>query len=263
MKKILSKTLCMLFASSLFFCMKSGMAYAQIPVCADAIVIGEYPAPVEFASVHGIAFDGKNIWAANYGVGKVHKMGFDDNNNAVIVDTMTTPTNSPTGLTFIGKKIVVATDADLGEGRIVSFLRTRGKKSGQVVTSFVAPGEDSVGLTFDGEFLYNADFNWSMPYGAVHKLKPKGDLVASYYFQDTDDWERNWNCPEGLAYDGQDLWLAELCQNRVYQLDITDLSPICYFEGPGYAPIGLTFVNGYLWLADQVTSTFYQIDVGQ
>ena len=112
-----------------------------------------------------------------------------------------------------------------------------------------------MGLTFAEGYLWNSDFLWSQVGGGVHKIKMNGDLDNSFFFPE-------WDCPEGLAFDGHFIWLAEYCQNKIYKLNVNDLTPICYFEGPGLNPIGLTFDKTYLWLSDQGTKSLYKIDIG-
>lgn len=223
--------------------------------CLNAKVVATYPAPEEFSagSVHGIAFDGNSLWASCYGCGLIYELGFDDSGNLVVLDSIDAPSTNPTGITFVGRNLFAGDDGT----KIISKIKTTGRKAGEVQDMFYAPGhpsEDCTGLTFAKGRLWNADFVWSEVGGAIHKIKMNGDLEETFFFPD-------WDTPEGLAFDGQFIWLAEYGQNRIYKLNVNDLTPVCYFDGPGFAPIGLTFDGKYLWLADQGTQSFYKIDI--
>jgi sugar lactone lactonase YvrE len=237
-----------------------GHSQSEIPLCSNISVVDSFAAPSEFdaGAVHGIAFDGQSLWAACWGnCGYIYELGFDSSGDMIVVDyieTPGTPGSNPTGITFVGKDLFAGDDRTL----IISQIKTTGKKAGTVQNWFYAPGypdEDCTGLTFARGHLYNSDFVWTQDGGAIHKIKIDGKLVETFQLPE-------WDCPEGLAFDGKFLWLAELCENRVYKLNVDDLTPVCYFDGPGEAPIGLTFDNRHLWLSDFGDHNFYKIDIG-
>jgi hypothetical protein len=225
-----------------------------IPPCQNISVEDSFPAPTEFSdgSVHGIAFDGQSLWGACYGCGFIYKLGFD-NGDLIVTGGYSAPSANPTGITFAGKNLYAAAD-DTG---IISKIMTKGRNAGDVNESFYAPGEDCVGLTSAKGHIYNSDFVWSETGGAIHKIEMDGVLDTTFFFPE-------WEGPEGLAFDGDFIWLAEWYQNKIYKLNIDDLTPVCYFDGPSNPgnPIGLTFDDTYLWLADQYSQSFYKIDIG-
>ena len=241
---------------ALFFMPMEGRSQPAVPVCSNINVLDSFDAPSEFSagSVHGIAFDGQNLWGACYGCGYFYKLGFDSSGDLIAVDSIEAPENNPTGITFVGKLLFAGDDIT----RIISQIKTTGKKAGTVQKWFYAPGypeEDCVGLTFAKGYLYNSDFVWSEDGGAIHKITLNGDLDTTFFFPE-------WDCPEGLAFDGEFIWLAELCEHRIYKLNVDDLTPVCYFESPDYWPIGLTFDTNYLWLTTQFEQSFHKIDIG-
>jgi len=235
-----------------------GHAQTSIPECLGVSVIDDFPVPPEFSAgtVHGMAFDGKSLWAACHGgtCDSIYELGFDTSGDMIVVDSIDAPTSLTTGITFVGKNLF---SGSVFLSQTITKQKTTGKNAGEIKDSFEVPFEDCTGLTYDGDILYNSDFVWSTYGGKIHKVKINGDLIASYFFP-------RWNCPEGLAFDGEFIWLAEWCQNKIYKLNADDLTPVCYFDGPGPGgtPIGLTFDNSHLWLADQATQTFYKIDIG-
>jgi hypothetical protein len=233
-----------------------GATQSGVPHCSDINLIETFGQPDEFngGQLHGLAFDGQSLWAACYGCGRIYELGLDSEGNMIVVDYIEAPESNPTGITFVGKELFAGDDGT----RIISQIKSTGKKAGTVIRWFYAPGypgEDCVGLTFAKGYLWNSDFLWSQVGGAVHKIKMNGDLDNSFFFSE-------WDCPEGLAFDGQFIWFAEYCQNKIYKLKVDDLTPVCYFDGPGLNPIGLTFDKTYLWLSDQGTKSLYKIDIG-
>lgn len=234
-----------------------GKAQVIYGTCGDAIEpVASFDVPFT-GGVHGLAFDGKNLWAAGYGAGKLYKLGFNETGEMIVEDFIDVQFDNPTGITFVGKTLYCGSDFT----KKIYKIKTTGKKAGEVKDWFYAPGfpdEDCVGLTYDGDYIWNADFHWSGPEAYIHQIKIKGDLVTSYVAPGPG--------PEGLAFDGEFLWNVDWHQSKIYKL-ATDGTVVCnwdWVEGTeGNNPIGLTFDGNYLWLSDQATQKIYKIDIGQ
>jgi len=259
MKKTLHVISVIFTLMAVAFIPTNGQAESLNGTCADINLLATFDVPFgDFLQggvemVHGLAFDGQSLWAAHYYGGKIHKLGFNDLGELISVYEMDAPSLRPTGITFVGKNLFAGADDTLE----ISKIQTTGKKAGEIKSSFPAPGSDCTGLTYDGNYLWNADFNWGGdPEGLIHKIKLNGDPIG-------DPYESPDICPEGLAFANGFIWLAEWCENRIYKLNIANLTPECYFEGPGFHPIGLTFDGTYLWLSDQGTQEIYKIDIGE
>ena len=95
-------------------------AQAQLPVC-NVDLGPSFPVPFDTTNgiVHGIAFDGNNLWAAYYDQtvsgtppipGRIYKLGFDSLGNMIVEDYFNSPTNHPTGTTFVGKNLHCGAD---------------------------------------------------------------------------------------------------------------------------------------------------------
>ena len=116
-----------------------------------------------------------------------------------------------------------------------------------VVSSFDSPGGYPTGLTFDGTYLWNAD--WTRD--KIYKLDTSGSMVDSF--------DSPGPTPYGLAFDGTYLWNVDADDNKIYKLD-TSGNIIDSFDSPGPCPIGLTFDGTYLWNADCSEDKIYKLD---
>ena len=81
-------------------------------------------------------------------------------------------------------------------------------KTGTVITSFDAPGNDPNGLVFDGTYLWHADSSSDK----IYKLSLTGTVL------DTLDAPGGW--PTGLAFDGVYLWAASQTTGRIYRIAV-------------------------------------------
>jgi YVTN family beta-propeller protein len=69
-----------------------------------------------------------------------------------------------------------------------------------------------------------------------------------------------YRCPQGLAYDGKQLWCVDRRSDQIYAVDpatgaVTDSIPT-----PGYIPRGLAFDGKLLWVADAEEARLYAIN---
>lgn len=122
------------------------------------------------------------------------------------------------------------------------------KDTGDVIHTIPAPGTRCYALTFDGEYLWTADYYDKI----IYQLETEnGDIMKSFPFPD--------NVPflEGLTWDGESLWAATWQESngngtRIYQIDPTDGSVIKYIpyntEDPW--PHGITFDGSHLWVCN-------------
>ena len=64
---------------------------------------------------------------------------------------------------------------------------------------------------------------------------------------------------EGIAWDGEYLWLAKSNTKEIYKLDQNSLDVYDSFSSPGSFPTGLAWDGEYLWNADWDTDRIYKI----
>ena len=112
--------------------------------------------------------------------------------------------------------------------------------TGTLISSFQGPS-NSIGLTFDGTHLWISD----RQEGLIKKYTLSGEMVSSIPSTCSDQ--------RGLAWDGQNIWLACASPYSIYKLDPSDGTILDSFvySGTGY-PNGITFdgasnlwVNGW------------------
>jgi hypothetical protein len=77
---------------------------------------------------------------------------------------------------------------------------------GEVVNSFPAPGSQAGGLTFDGTYLWFADYTNSS--STIYKMTTNGGYEGQ--------WVKPWPYVMGLAWDGTYLWADTLTTRYVY-----------------------------------------------
>jgi len=122
---------------------------------------------------------------------------------------------------------------------------------GEVIKSFAAPGTGPLGLAWDGEYLWNADWETGM----IYKLSlSTGSVVQSF--------SSPGGRPFGLTYDGTYLWVTSRDSDMIYQLDPATGSVIRSIPSPGTdpEPQGLTWDGEYLWVAEYYSNKIYKLD---
>ncbi|UCH10070.1 MAG: transglutaminase, partial [Fidelibacterota bacterium] len=65
---------------------------------------------------------------------------------------------------------------------------------------------------------------------------------------------------EGLAWDGQTLWVTDPRGDQVMKLDLSDGTAVQIFPSPAADPQGLTFDGTYLWCSDRILDEVHMID---
>jgi len=127
-------------------------------------------------------------------------------------------------------------------------MRVKGSVSGPKVRAlkinpdyFIAPirlGNVSSfnGLVYDGESLWVSS-NFS---DRIYNLSLEGKIIKEF--------EAPAGYPFGLAFDGQNLWLAD-GSDRIFKMD-REGDVLCQFTVPTDYPGGLTWENDRLWLSE-------------
>ena len=125
-------------------------------------------------------------------------------------------------------------------------------KTMDVIYSFDSPGSHPTGLTWIGNYLWNAD---SYSY-KLYKIDPSdGNVIKSY------------NIPlsicsiSGITWDGEYLWIADSQLAKIFKIYIGTIKLwiMDSFSSPGGKPKGLTWDGEYLWNVDCNTDKLYKI----
>lgn len=67
-------------------------------------------------------------------------------------------------------------------------------------------------------------------------------------------------CPTGLAFDGKNLWLADIFTDKIYKINPRDGKVLKSFDSPGSHPEGLAWDGEYLWHIDSGEKSMYRMD---
>jgi transglutaminase-like putative cysteine protease/glutamine cyclotransferase len=163
---------------------------------------------------------------------------------------------------------------------------------GKVVKSFPLPGKFCTGLTFDGNYLWVADYKADIIYkldptsGAVlHQIPSPGFWPMGLAWDGQHLWnldkkqkkifkidpqdgtilttiETPCDYPEGLSWEGNTLWVGDARENTIMKIDLSDGTAVKKFDGPAKSVNGLTFDGQYLWSSDRNLDEIYMIDPG-
>jgi len=177
-----------------------------------------------------IAFDGANLWVANYLDNTVTKLMAL---TGAVVGTY--PVGSrPYGLAFDGANIWVTNSFG---NSVTKLLASTGALVG---TYGVVSGP--IGIAFDGANI------WVTNSSAVTKLLAStGAVVGTYNVGEA---------PYGVAFDGADIWVANGGSNTVTKLRASDGACVgtCTFS-VGASPTGVAFDGTNIWVANQDDDT--------
>jgi len=161
---------------------------------------------------------------------------------------------------------------------------------GKVIKSFPLSGKFCTGLTFDGKYLWVADYKADTLYkldpvsGAIlHQIPspgfwPMGLAWDGQYLWNADKEKKKiykidsengtilgtieapCSYPEGLTWDGKTLWVGDAMENTIMKIDLSDGTAVKKFDGPARTVNGLTSDGQYLWSSDRYLDELYMID---
>jgi DNA-binding beta-propeller fold protein YncE len=161
--------------------------------------------PPAGTSPQGLAFDGEFLWQSDVGGRMIYKL---DPTTGQILAQFAAPgdTPQPLGLGWDGASLWLA-DSRSPE-KIWELDR-----SGAVLGNFPAPGASPYGLDWAVGFIWVSD-NAVGGLGTVYKMHPDtGAILASF------PCPGGGGSPNGIAHDGEHLWIAVNTDDRIYQVD--------------------------------------------
>ena len=145
-----------------------------------------------------------------------------------------------------------------------------------VVASYATPGNDPVGLAFDGAYLWLSD--WSAE--RIYKIRTSdGQAVSSFeapgaptaplslvnapsaiVLEPVDEP----GTPAGLAWGDGGLWVACLSDGKIYKINpsVPTTDPgheLAVLENAAFVPFALAYGGGYLWVSDLATGSIFRV----
>ena len=178
-----------------------------------------------------LAFDGANMWIANYGSGTVSVLRA---NNGELVRTCTVG-RSPTGIAYDGANMWVTN----GNGDNVSILRA--SDGYHVMTPTISGGP--WGLAFDGTNMWVTTWTGVVVLRAIDGARVMTLTVGS---NDAD-----------IAFDGANMWVTSMYNDTVYVLRASDGVQVQQVVSPtvGDGPSSIAFDGANMWVVNELADT--------
>jgi len=176
-----------------------------------------------------LAFDGANIWVANYGSSNVMKLRASDGG---ILGTYSTGGNGPRALAFDGANIWVA---NYGSSTVTKLRAS----DGGILGTYSVGGGGPRGLAFDGANIWVANYGSS----TVAKLRASDGGISGVY-------SAGGGQPCALAFDGANIWVANYGSNTVAKLRASNGGILGTYSTGGGQPCALAFDGANIWVAN-------------
>jgi hypothetical protein len=176
-----------------------------------------------------------SLWAANHGSPRLYEV---DPASGDTLRSVPSPSQWPCGICTDGVDLWVSDY--LGGMKIFKVDPT----AGTVLSSFpVEYSADAAGLAWDGEYLYHPS-QYSQTNGGdglIHKYRPDGTEVGTLPTPTDSDQ------PEGIAYDGRDLWVSVEDVDTLYVID-RDTGDVLRSLAAEGVPRDITVIGEHVWL---------------
>jgi YVTN family beta-propeller protein len=201
-------------------------AWWQDPARSAVINVGSNPI--------GEAFDGSNIWVANFDSNNVSKIN-------PVTDTVTATVavgSHPQAVAFDGSSIWVANVSSNSVSKINPVTNA--------VTATVSVGNPDAAV-FDGTSIWVADQAFS---GSVSKINPATNAVTATVPVGS--------FPGGVAFDGSSVWVANDGSNSLSKINPTTDTVTATVE-VGNRPQAMAFDGNSIWVANENDGTLSKI----
>jgi glutamine cyclotransferase len=182
----------------------------------------------------GIAFDGANMWVTDNGSNTVTKLRASDGKSLGTFQVG----NEPWWLAFDGENLWVA---NFGDGTVTKLRASDGKSLGTFNTN------GAIAVAFDGTYVWVSTYA-----GYVTRLKKDGSNAGSF---------KVGSRPIGIAFDGANIWVANNEGTSVTKLRAKDGATLGTFLYGG-APYGVAFDGTNIWVTGSPNVVEYRASDG-
>jgi len=173
----------------------------------------------------GVAFDGINMWTANYGSNTIDKIG-----PTGVVTTYSGLQPSPEAIAFDGVNMWITSLSVGGSGP--GFV-TKVAPDG-TATIYSGTGTNPVGIAFDGVNMWTANVVGQ----TLSKVAPDGSMTA--YALPTSE-------PYDLAFDGTNMWVTDYATGNI--MVVTPDGGVTVYPSPGVGtPYAIVFDGIDMWV---------------
>jgi hypothetical protein len=134
--------------------------------------------------------------------------------------------------------------------------------TGTVTGSSITFGDIGRRITFSGEIsgVSSAYGTYSYPATDDHGIW-QASMGQSFVFEVVDEIDAPGMMPSGLAYDGQDLWVAVAGAVPLHRIDTSGFVLESITPTPSVSLTGLTFDGTSLWASSVGDGTIYRLDI--
>ncbi len=180
----------------------------------------------------GIAFDGANIWVANFDSNNVTKLRASD--GACVAPCIFSTGSSARGVAFDGANIWTTNS---GSNNVTKLRASDGANLGAF-----AVGASPFGIAFDGANI------WVTNTGSnnVTKLRASNGAAVGTFAVGTN--------PSGVAFDGANIWVVNGSSNNLTKLRASDGANLGVFP-VGTSPFGVAFDGVNIWVTNSGSNT--------
>jgi hypothetical protein len=188
----------------------------------------------------GVQSDGADLWVANWGSGTVSRVRASDGK---LLDTWTGATSPERVLCAAGE--VFLTGAT-NPGSLYLIFPTQ--PGGAVITITNALGAGSIGIAFDGQRVWTANFGTGAPStGSVSIISFPSSLTTV---------TTGFTSPEGIVYDGTNIWVTDNVPGSIGKLHKLDSSGnILLSVEVGSTPFDPAFDGTNIWVPNLFSNT--------
>jgi YVTN family beta-propeller protein len=184
---------------------------------------------------NGIAFDGADIWVANFSSSTVSKV---QASTGLVIGAVTVG-SGPSAVAFDGANIWVTNQ------KSTTVSKVRASDGGCVGTCTFAVGTGPNGIAFDGTNIWVTN---EYSNNVTKLLASTGALVNTYNVG---------NRPQGIAFDGTNIWVANEGDGTVSKLSSTGAPLSTVTVGSG--PFGVAFDGTNIWVANYYSNSVTKI----
>jgi DNA-binding beta-propeller fold protein YncE len=177
----------------------------------------------------GIAFDGANMWVANYDPATVTKIRASDGAILLSIPVGTYGSSKPRFVAYddVARQIWVTIGTD-------DKVKKINVDTGEIVGDYDVPGFPYA-IVFDGAYMWITRGD-----GTVVKIHPGDGTIAGTYNAGF--------APNGIAFGGTYLWITDQL-GMVHQLSASDGAHIGTYR-TGKRPQWVTLGEGYVWITN-------------
>lgn len=188
---------------------------------------------------HGIAFDGTNIWVANYSTNNVTKLLAASGANE---GTYSVESN-PQGVVFDGTSIWVVNSQ---ASTVTKLTAATGAQVGTYDVGTPPVTTTPYGIAFDGANIWVTE---SLTNSVAKIQASTGNTLGTYSVGNT---------PYGIAFDGANIWVANNEDGTLTELQASTGNVIGTFP-VGSGPHGVTFDGTYIWVTNTGDNTVSKV----